>query len=94
MPRLLRAKDPEMLSIILFFGLSPVIEALATIPFGQNEQSIPGRVLGSGPVHVLGQSFPAAWIVSAAASALAMLSAEIHRAQRLDLALVDVCLVL
>ena len=71
-PRLLRAKDPEMLSIILFFGLSQVIEALATIAFGPSERSIPGRVLGSGPVHVLGQTLPSAWIVSAAASALAV----------------------
>src|SRR5579864_5331538 len=30
-PRLLRAKDPEMLSFILFFGLSQVIQAIATI---------------------------------------------------------------
>jgi branched-chain amino acid transport system permease protein len=71
-PRLLRAKDPEMLSIILFFGLSQVIEALATVAFGPSERSIPGRVLGSGPVVVLGQSFPAAWMVSGAASALAV----------------------
>src|SRR5512135_153753 len=30
-PRLLKAKDPEMLSFILFFGLSQVIEAVTTI---------------------------------------------------------------
>jgi branched-chain amino acid transport system permease protein len=72
-PRLLRAKDPEMLSIILFFGLSQVIEALATIAFGPGERSIPGRVLGSGPVQILHQSFPAAWVVSGIASAAAVL---------------------
>lgn len=60
-PRLQRARDPEMLSIILFFGLSQVIEALATIVFGPSERSIPGRVFGTGPVHILGQSLPAAW---------------------------------
>ncbi len=54
-PRLLRSRDSEMLSIILFFGLSQMIEALATIAFGTTERSIPGRVLGSGPVRVLGQ---------------------------------------
>ena len=32
-PRLLRAKDPEMLSFILFFGLAQVIEAVTTIAF-------------------------------------------------------------
>ena len=72
-PRLLRAKDPEMLSIILFFGLSQVIEALATIVFGPSERSIPGRVFGRGPVHILGQSLPAAWVVSAIASGVAVL---------------------
>ena len=44
-PRLLRAKDPEMLSFILFFGLSQVIEAVTTIAFGTSERSIPGTSL-------------------------------------------------
>jgi len=72
-PRLQRAKDPEMLSIILFFGLSQVIEALATIVVGPSERSIPGRVFGSGPVSLLGQSLPAAWVVSGVASGVAVL---------------------
>jgi branched-chain amino acid transport system permease protein len=72
-PRLLAAKDPEMLSIILFFGLSQVIEALTTIAFGTSERSIPGFVLGSGPVELFGQSFPVAWVVSGAVSAAAVL---------------------
>jgi branched-chain amino acid transport system permease protein len=72
-PRLLAAKDPEMLSIIFFFGLSQVIQALAAIAFGTSERSIPSNVLGSGPVELLHQSFPAAWIVSGAASGLAVL---------------------
>ena len=72
-PRLLKARDPEMLSIILFFGLAQVIEALATIAFGTSERSIPGRVLGAGPIHLLGQNFPTAWIVAGTASAVAVL---------------------
>src|SRR5271166_2839708 len=88
-PRLQLAKDPEMLSFILFFGLSQVIEALATIAFGTSERSIPGEQLGravaaverlfvghaveSGPVEILGQSFPAAWVASGLASAGAVL---------------------
>ena len=88
-PRLLRAKDPEMLSFILFFGLSQVIEALATIAFGTSERSIPGGELGravaevatvlsgheveNGPVEAFGQSFPAAWIASGVASGVAVL---------------------
>jgi branched-chain amino acid transport system permease protein len=73
-PRLLAARDPEMLSIILFFGLAQVLEALATIAFGPTERSIPGQALASGPVRVLGQGFPAAWVVSAAASGAALLA--------------------
>src|SRR5579872_1633212 len=88
-PRLLRARDPEMLSFILFFGLSQVIEAVATIAFGTSERSIPGDQLGraiaavlsvfagrpveSGPVEILGQTFPAAWAASGTVSALAVL---------------------
>ena len=88
-PRLLRAKDPEMLSFILFFGLSQVIEAVTTIAFGTSERSIPGDQLGravaavegffaghkveSGPVDVLGQTFPAAWVASGIASGGAVL---------------------
>lgn len=71
-PRLLRSPDPEMLSIILFFGLSQVIESLATIAFGPSERSIPGRALGHHPISLLGETFPAAWVVSAACSAVAV----------------------
>src|SRR5947209_15449796 len=72
-PRLLAAKDPEMLSIILFFGLAQVIEALTTIAFGTSERSIPGRVLGAGPIGVFGQSFPRAWVIAGIASGVAVL---------------------
>jgi len=88
-PRLLRAKDPEMLSFILFFGLSQVIEAVTTIAFGTSERSIPGDQLGravaavegffvghkveSGQVDVLGQTFPAALVASGIASGCAVL---------------------
>jgi branched-chain amino acid transport system permease protein len=71
-PRLQRARDAEMLSLILFFGLSQMIEATATIAFGTTERSIPGRVLGTGPVMVLGQRIPSAWVFGAAVSAVAV----------------------
>jgi branched-chain amino acid transport system permease protein len=93
-PRLLKAKDPEMLSFILFFGLSQVIEAVTTIAFGTSERSLPGGQLGSalaavegvfvghavdsGPVELLGQTFPAAWVVSGIASGLAVLLVYIY----------------
>ncbi len=71
-PRLQLARDAEMLSLILFFGLSQVIEALATIAFGTTEHSIPGRVLGIGPFGLLGAMLPKAWGVSALVSAIAV----------------------
>jgi len=93
-PRLLRAKDPEMLSFILFFGLSQVIEAVTTIAFGTSERSIPGDQLSNalaaavgmfaghkietGPVELLGQTFPASWVVSGIASGCAVVLAYIY----------------
>jgi len=71
-PRLLLARDSEMLSVILFFGLSQVIEALTAIVFGTTERSIPGRVLGTGPVIILGQRLPSAWVFGAAVSSVAV----------------------
>src|SRR6202012_5262151 len=46
-PRLQGSVNPEMLSIILFFGLSQVIEAITTIFFGTSERSIQSRLLGT-----------------------------------------------
>jgi branched-chain amino acid transport system permease protein len=93
-PRLLRAKDPEMLSFILFFGLSQVIEAVTTIAFGTSERSIPGDQLGravaavagffagrkvdTGPVELLGQAFPASWVASGVASGCAVLLVYVY----------------
>ncbi|NYT61295.1 branched-chain amino acid ABC transporter permease [Alcaligenaceae bacterium] len=77
-PRLLKAKDPEMLSFILFFGLSQIIEALASIVFGPSEQSLPGTLMGAQPYHFLGQSLPAAWVVSAVVSLLAVACVYIY----------------
>lgn len=71
-PRLQMARDAEMLSIILFFGLSQMIEAVTSIAFGTTERSIPGRVLGTGPVMILGQRLPSAWVFGAAVSAVAV----------------------
>jgi branched-chain amino acid transport system permease protein len=95
-PRLLGARDPEMLSIILFFGFSQVIEAIATIAFGTSERSIPGVALANavqwlaglvgasydpGPVTVFGQSFPLSWVASGAVSALAVLFIYLYLAR-------------
>jgi branched-chain amino acid transport system permease protein len=93
-PRLLAARDPEMLSIILFFGLSQVIEAITTICFGTSERSIPGGQLGealaalaslvtgeqieNGPVALFGQSFSASWVASGIASGIAVLGIYLY----------------
>src|ERR1700748_3774802 len=84
-PRLQGSANPEMLSIILFFGLSQVVEAVTTIFLGTSERSIPSRALGTvfstikvkwfggapgsgGPIRILGQGFPASWVIAAGTS--------------------------
>ena len=77
-PRLQRARDMEMLSLILFFGLSQMIEAVTTIGVGTTERSLPGRVLGIGPVFILGARLPKPWVFSAAVSAAAVLGVYLY----------------
>ncbi len=67
-PRLQRSREPEMLSLILFFGLSQVIEAIVSLLFGNNERSIPSRTLGGGPVSIFDQTIPFPWIYAACVS--------------------------
>ena len=73
-PRLHRARDPEMLSLILFFGLSQTIEAVVAMLFGNNDRSIPSRVLGGHAVPLMGETVPFAWVY-AAVVAVVMLAA-------------------
>ncbi|MDR3553971.1 MAG: branched-chain amino acid ABC transporter permease [Syntrophobacteraceae bacterium] len=63
-PRLLKSKDPEMLSFILFFGVSQVIEAVVIFSFGNNQRSIPGNVFGAAGVDIFGQRFPISWLIT------------------------------
>ncbi len=77
-PRLQRARDAEMLSLILFFGLSQMIEAVTTIGVGTDERSLPGRVLGIGPVILFGTRLPKPWVFSAAVSAVAVLGVYLY----------------
>ncbi len=67
-PRLFRSREPEMLSLILFFGLSQTIEAATAMLFGNSERSIPSRLLGGRPVALLGQTIPYAWAYAACVS--------------------------
>ncbi|MGA2763320.1 MAG: branched-chain amino acid ABC transporter permease [Spirochaetia bacterium] len=71
-PRLVGMKDFDMISLVLFFGLSQVIEALGVIAFGNDPHSISQPVFGREPVHLLGQTFPAAWAMSALVSLVLM----------------------
>jgi len=87
-PRLQGSANPEMLSIILFFGLSQVVEAITTIFAGTSERSIQSRLLGTvfstikvqlfggkpetGPIRILGQGFPATWVIAAGTSLVAI----------------------
>ena len=77
-PRLLAARDSEMLSIILFFGVSQMIEALATLAFGADERSIPTRTLGIGPTPLLGVSVPKSWAWGAGISLLAVFAIYLY----------------
>jgi branched-chain amino acid transport system permease protein len=80
-PRLLQSKNPEMLSLIFFFGMAQFIEALATIGFGPSEHSIPARALGVKPLNLFGQNLPGAWAVTAAicAAATALVYVYLYR---------------
>lgn len=62
-PRLVNSKDPEMLSLILFFGVSQVIEALATMAFGANPVSMNVNMFGPS-IHLFGQAYPSYMFVS------------------------------
>lgn len=73
-PRLLGTRDPEMLSFILFFGVSQVIEAAATLGFGSTQRSVPSSTLGIGTISIVGQMFPKPWIVAAGAGLLSILA--------------------
>ncbi|MDA8396413.1 MAG: branched-chain amino acid ABC transporter permease [Actinomycetota bacterium] len=64
-PRLKRSQDYETLSLVLFFGLAEVIQALATIIFGNNQRNLPITSIPSHPVHILGQDYQASWLVAA-----------------------------
>ena len=89
-PRLQGAVDPEMLSIILFFGLSQVIEArhdhllrhqraLDPEPRARHARSrrikvklFGGKPDSAGPIQIFGQGFPAAWVIAAITSLIAI----------------------
>jgi branched-chain amino acid transport system permease protein len=69
-PRLKRSDDTETASLILFFGLSQALEAVASMVYGSNEVTL--SVLG-GPVTIFGQAYSLSVVVAAAISLPALL---------------------
>jgi branched-chain amino acid transport system permease protein len=72
-PRLKTGQDFETLSLVLFFGVSQAIEALAALGFGNNERSLPITSIPSAPISLFGQKYQADWFVAAAVSAPVLL---------------------
>ena len=68
-PRLKRSADTETASLILFFGVSQVLQAVATMVYGTNPVTLPP--LG-GPISLFGQEYPLSVVVSAILSLLAL----------------------
>lgn len=69
-PRLRKAADIETVSLIMFFGVSQVLEAIEAIVFGSNQVTLPA--LGA-PVRIFGENYPLSAVVSAAISLPALL---------------------
>lgn len=67
-PRLRRSEDPEMLSLVLFFGVSQAIEAAAALTLSNNQRSLPSSSLAGHPVVIAGQTYPGTLVASAAVS--------------------------
>ncbi len=74
-PRLMAARDSEMLSLILFFGLSQVIEAVVDDPVRHHRTLHPGaHASASGRSMILGRADAAApGCYSAAVSAVCVI---------------------
>jgi branched-chain amino acid transport system permease protein len=85
-PRLSRSPDTETASLILFFGIAWVLEAIFSMAFGNNPKTLSPSTFG-GPVHLFGQPYASSAVVSALVSipALGVLFAYLYRT-RLGLA--------
>jgi branched-chain amino acid transport system permease protein len=80
-PRLKHSADTETASLIVFFGVSQILEAVATIIYGANQVTLP--LLG-GPINLFGQGYPLSEVVSAAMAipALGLLYVYLYRTPR------------
>jgi branched-chain amino acid transport system permease protein len=77
-PRLKHSADTETASLIVFFGVSQILEAVATIIYGANQVTLP--LLG-GPINLFGQGYPLSEVISAAMAipALGLLYVYLYR---------------
>lgn len=72
-PRILSSEEPELISLVLFFGVSQILESGASILFGNNQRSLPVDSLGGGgAVKIAGQTIPWSWIWSAVVALIAL----------------------
>ncbi|MGC9071812.1 MAG: branched-chain amino acid ABC transporter permease [Acidilobus sp.] len=69
-PRLESSSDPEMFSFTAFFGLSMVIQALATLIFGYYPTSLPASAITPGTVYLAGHGIPKVYLVMTGLSIL------------------------
>lgn len=85
-PRLRRSADAETASLILFFGISQVLEAIASAAFGNNPKTLSPSTFGA-PVRLFGQAYASTAVVSGLVSipALVVLFGYLYRT-RLGLA--------
>lgn len=71
MPRILRAPDPSLVSLIVFFGISEILQAMAMIVFGADQRFLPRNLLGGDrTVRVLDHAYPVSWFIVATVSGL------------------------
>lgn len=71
-PRLQRSIEPEMLSFVLFFGVSQIIEAGDIVGFGTNQYSMAASSLADGVLHFGSLAYSKTWLIIAGVSGLAL----------------------
>lgn len=71
MPRVLRAPDPSLVSLIVFFGISEILQAVAMIVFGADQRFLPRELLGGDrTVYMFDHAYPVAWFIVGSVSAV------------------------